>query len=120
MKHIGIFILTLVLLLPPLQVHADVVVYEKAEPHHFLSDTPTHTQNHTGDKGHDNKSEHHHHCMDIHITGAFLKSVAVSERPKAILDKAKRCNFYEATYCSSYLDEVFQPPKGLFSIFSQE
>lgn len=113
MKKIVLIILAIVLVVPPMQAHIDVVVFDHHDVEaHTDGLNDEHQQHHHEHDSDDEKNkEHHHHCSEISFANAMLFSqfsyefIQLPEVRTFIIS-------YESLYNSSYLDNLFQPPRA--------
>lgn len=114
MKKVVLFILTLILLLPPMQVHADVVIYEEAT-HHFedvIHQDEGHIDSHHKNDTHEDKhTEHHHHCIDFSLSSVFIPTTSF-QLTFPVKYYNKQLILYTLGDYNSPLSDIFQPPKN--------
>lgn len=99
------------MMMPPVLVHNDIVVYENIE--HSLELDEIHNQEHHQNNCDDEKkdTEHHHHCSLELLALTVFKGDEQFFEIKEFKVKNTLINFYQTIYYSSYLDGVFQPPR---------
>ncbi len=115
MKRFFTLLLAITLLMPSVMVHADIIVFTETElTHHKESDSHFLEHQHDANQSHENKEEHHHHCVDIHLHSTYIHTRNDIEAPTIFTGDTTSISFYKVSYYSSYLEEIFQPPKGLF------
>lgn len=110
MKNLIIFILSLLLMSPPVLAHSDVVVYENVE-HCFETDKVHQEHHHQNNCDDEKDTEHHHHCSLELLALTVFKGDEQFFEIKEFKVKNTRTNFYQTIYYSSYLNGVFQPPR---------
>lgn len=104
--------MSIILLVPPVQAHVDVVVYDSHDIEAHMHDLDDYHQDHhhEHDSEDDKNTEHHHHCSEISFANAMLSSqfnyefIQLPEVRTSIVS-------YESLYNSGYLDNLFQPPR---------
>lgn len=113
MKNISIVILTLLLFVPPVQAHADAMIFDDGNVIEFHVDTMdeahsnTHHQNDTDEE---KNTEHHHHCISLGISNAIITTEFKFQFIKYFQVK-KKIHFHKVLNTASFLDELFQPPR---------
>ncbi|NVK52069.1 MAG: hypothetical protein HWD85_03980 [Flavobacteriaceae bacterium] len=111
MKKISIILLTILLIVPPLQAHTDAIVFaNEVETHVDEIDDMHHNEHHQNDTEEEKNKEHHHHCNVITVTADFIPTDYSYNIP-VFLEVRNPINFYQNTYYNSYLSAIFQPPK---------
>lgn len=119
MKRIGLFIITLMILLPPIQVHGDIIVYEEAY-HHIegaFEEAEEHSDmHHDNDTDEDKHTKHHHHCVDIAVYNVYLHNRTIINLDTIDTKTKQQLGVYKIANYTSYLEGVFQPPKVSFHI----
>ena len=112
MKKSIIILLTLLLIVPPLEAHVDAIVFESETEVHVESFNTLHQdEHHENDTEEEKNKEHHHHCNVITITADFIPTDYSYNIP-IFLEVRNRINFYRNTYYNSYFSAIFQPPKS--------
>ncbi len=109
-----VIILSIVLLVPPVQAHADIIVLDAIENH--IEDSTSHIddahqqQHHQHDSEEDQDTEHHHHCTTLGFSSAIITSTfKYSFLPT--LEERQPIFFHKNLHGKSYLDRLFQPPR---------
>ncbi|CAM1361689.1 conserved exported hypothetical protein [Tenacibaculum sediminilitoris] len=111
MKKIGVILLALLLIVPPLQAHTDAVVFvAESEAHHDVLNELHQEEHHQNDTEEEKNKEHHHHCNVITVTAEFIP-VEYHFDIVPFFEIRKAIDFYQNTYNFSYLKGIFQPPK---------
>lgn len=110
MKNILLAILMLLVIAPPVQAHSDIVVYDNVESHVDIDEL--HEEIHHQNDTHDEKEkDHHHHCTVITLTLEFVSEMVYDFQFISFVEIREKINYYQNTYCNSYLKEIFQPPR---------
>lgn len=111
MKHLIIYILTFLLISPPLLAHNDVIIYEDDIEQHIDVDHEHEEEHHQNDNDEDKNKEHHHHCS-IEFSSILAISFPLNQLQIVVASSEKTLiSFYQSIYNSSYLDGIFQPPR---------
>ncbi len=110
MKNISIILLTLLLIVPPLQAHSDAIVFEKDVHIESLHNSHQNTH-HENDTEEEKSKEHHHHCTVVTVSAEFIP-IDYSYSILIFSEVNKTTNFYQTTYYNSYLSAIFQPPRS--------
>lgn len=111
LKKIILIILTLLLLVPPVQAHADTIVFESTSEVHFNSlEKGHHQKHHQHDTEEERNTDHHHHCTIVGVSSAII-TPNFSFQFVRFSQARKRIHFYKELNTSSFLDELFQPPQ---------
>lgn len=110
MKNIVIILFTLLLVVPPVQAHNDVVVFTNVDLHTDMDEA--HEEIHHKNDSHDEKEkDHHHHCTVITLTLEFVSVLDYDFSFVPIVKPKEKINFYQHTSYNSYLESIFQPPR---------
>lgn len=110
MKHVLIYIVSILLMSPPILAHNDVVVYNDVLEHIDI-DEEHEKLHHKNDSEHDKNTEHHHHCS-MEFSSVLAISFPVSQfQILSITSESSLITYYQVIYNFSYLDGVFQPPR---------
>ena len=110
MKKALIILLTSLLLLPPMEAHTDVVIYDSFTEHVDIDDSHEDIH-HQNDSESDKDTEHHHHCSVISFSAEFIPIDTYFKIFSLFIVK-QAINYYQNKYSFSYLKGVFQPPKA--------
>ena len=104
-------LIVFLVLVPPMQVHTDVLVYNDAVENHLESVNKVHGNAlHKNDSEDDKDIEHHHHCNNIEFHNVYIPAA----NQLSITDYRtvkENVTFYQSLHYFSYLSKVFQPPK---------
>jgi hypothetical protein len=100
------------LFVPPVQGHTDAIVFttDATENHIDVTNDAHYDSHHENDTEEEKNKEHHHHCIVLCISNAIITSEFKYQfvRPLQI---QKKNHFYKVLNASSYLDQLFQPPR---------
>lgn len=114
LKNISIIILTFLLLAPPVQAHADAIIFNEnieSHLHHLQILNGAHLESHhKNDTEEDKNKEHHHHCISLGISSAII-TAEFKYQFKKPLQIQKKIHFHKVLNTASFLDELFQPPR---------
>ncbi|CAM1365081.1 conserved exported protein of unknown function [Tenacibaculum soleae] len=113
MKNISIIILTLLLLVPPVQAHTDAIIFNDdnvPKVHVNTMDKAHSERHHQNDTEEEKNTEHHHHCISLGISSAIIISEFKFQFVKYFQVK-KKIHFYKVLNASNFLDELLQPPQ---------
>lgn len=109
----------MMILLPPIQVHGDIIVYEDAY-HHIegaFEEMEDHSDMHHGeDTDKEKHTKHHHHCVDIAVYTVYLHHKETIDLKTTDTKTKEELDLYKITNYTSYLEGVFQPPQISFYI----
>ena len=114
MKNISIIILILLLFVPPVQAHADAIIFndgDVTETHIDTMDEEHSNTHHQNDTEEEKNTEHHHHCISLGISSAIITADFKFQFIKYFQVK-KKIHFHKVLNTASFLDELFQPPKA--------
>lgn len=113
MKQLVTLLLMIIIMLPPIQVHADIVIYEEANNHveDILVEDNHSDEHHKNDTEDEKNTEHHHHCLDISTATFFIQNTFFIQLPQIYVSVNNSNFFYKNTSYSSYLEGIFQPPR---------
>ena len=112
LKNISIIILTLLLFVPPVQAHADAIIFEDdlTEAHIDVIDITHHDSHHENDTEEEKSKEHHHHCISLGLSNAIIAKEFNYLFVKPLQVK-KKILFRKHLNASNFLDKLFQPPR---------
>lgn len=111
MKNILIALISFLLLVPLMQAHTDVVIYNDVVENHSEIDTNLHDNDqHKNDSEDDKDLDHHHHCNNSVLHNVFIPSANQLNFINYFSEK-ENCTFYQNPNYSCYVLKVFQPPK---------
>jgi len=111
LKNFCIILLTLLLIVPPVQAHTDAVVFVDETEAHFdaLNEEHQH-EHHQNDTEEEKNKEHHHHCTMVNLTAEFVP-VEYFFEIIPFFEIRETIGFYQIPYNFSFLNGVFQPPR---------
>lgn len=112
MKNCITFLLILLLIVPPLQAHTDIVIENVSSELHIDSSIENSHQDehHKNDSKEEKETEHHHHCSVVSSSTIFIKEETSIGFFNIFIHKEKP-DFYKNLYASNFLESLFQPPK---------
>lgn len=97
--------------MPTTQIHSDVVAYNDVIESHIEIDNKHESAHHKNDTDDEKNREHHHHCDSISLISFFVPAQN-QEILKTFSEVKKQVNYYEIPIYSSFLENIFQPPKN--------
>lgn len=112
MKHFGIFIFVLLMLVPPVQAHADAVIFgDPLESHTEVLDNDHQEEHHQNDSEEHKNTEHHHHCTSLGFSSALISPFVTYLSILGSIQEKKAIHFYQKSFVSNYLDTLIEPPQ---------
>ena len=113
MKKIIVIICALLLVVPPVQAHADAIflVTDETEIHIDDSTDKHQDEHHQNDSEDEKNTNHHHHCTMLGFSFAVISptnTFTLVEFPKT----KKTIIFHKSLHTSNHLDRLFQPPRA--------
>lgn len=109
MKQFVVYIITLLLMMPPPALHKDSIVYDQNVKAHL--EKAHENFHHKNDTEQDKTKKHHHHCsVELSVLTVDLPIKTVSKIAFFEIKKSK-INYYKPFYRTSFIGGVFHPPK---------
>lgn len=113
MKNFIVIICALLLLVPPVQAHADAIVFDtdETEKHLDTIEDNHHDEHHQNDSEEEKNTNHHHHCTMLGFSYALITPINTFTLVE--LSKTKKTIVYQKfLHTSNHLDRLFQPPRA--------
>lgn len=112
MKELSIFIFVLLMFVPPVQAHADAVIFTDILDSHPEVINNDHEEEHHQNDSDDNKNtEHHHHCTSLGFSSALISPLATYSNLVGVIQEKKSIHFYNKMNSSSIIDIPEEPPR---------
>jgi hypothetical protein len=113
LKQFSIFIFVLLLLVPPVQAHADAIVFDIDVTEIHIDDVEGNheDEHHQNDSEDEKNTNHHHHCTMLGFSYAVISPintftlVGLAKTDKAII-------FHKSLHTSNHLDTLIEPPRA--------
>lgn len=98
---------------PPVQAHADAIVFTDTVDAHHMETLDNHHQqeHHKNDTEDHKKSKHHHHCTSLGFSSAIITPINICCCLINITQVKKPIHYYQKSFVSNYLDTLIQPPQ---------
>ncbi len=113
MKQFGVFIFVLLMLVPPVQAHADAVIFgDTLDSHTELVDLEHQEEHHQNDSEENKNTEHHHHCTSLGFSSALISPLVSCVSILENTQEKKAIHFYQKSFVSNYLDTLIEPPQA--------
>jgi hypothetical protein len=113
LKELSVFLLILLMFVPPVQVHLDAVIFtDTVENHHVDVLGDSHEDDHHKSDTEDNKnSKHHHHCTSLGFSSAIISPFSACCNLKGVTQVKKPNHYYQKSLVSNYLETLLEPPQ---------
>jgi len=113
LKQFGIFIFVLLMLVPPVQAHADAVIFGDMLDSHTeeVLDNDHQEEHHQNDSEENKNTEHHHHCTSLGFSSALISPLVSYVNILENTQEKKAIHFYQKSFVSNYLDTLIEPPR---------
>jgi hypothetical protein len=112
LKQFGIFIFVLLMFVPPVQAHADAVIFSDtlARETEVLG-TDHQKEHHKNDTEEDKNTEHHHHCTSLGFSSALIYPFVSYANEIGNIQEQKPIHFHQKSFISNYLETLIKPPQ---------
>ncbi len=113
MKQFGIFIFVLLMLVPPVQAHADAVIFGNTLENHAQEelDIEHQEEHHQNDSEEHKNTEHHHHCTSLGFSSALISPLISYCNLIGATQEKKPIHFYQKSFSDNFLDTLIEPPQ---------
>lgn len=97
---------------PPVQAHADAVIFSNTLGSHTeVLDTNHQEEHHHNDSEDNKKTEHHHHCTSLGFSSALISPLITYSNVIGITQERNPIHSYQKSFISNYLDTLIEPPQ---------
>jgi len=97
---------------PPVQAHADAVIFSDIlDSHTEFIDNDHQEEHHQNDSEENKNREHHHHCTSLGFSSALIYPLFSCCNLLENTQEKKPIHFYQKSFLSNYLDTLIEPPQ---------